>query len=732
MSWQRRLATVRKLVRDYTRWHGGGIKGLSALIGRSAYYLVRLGPRGLVQRARVFYAVNRGAPAPLVDIRGGSRSTLLSWDIVPHQESVDIIVCVHNALEDVRRCLSSVLRYSFPPYRLVLVDDGSGAPTRDYLQTFATAQGAVLLRNEAAKGYTLAANQGLRASKADYAVLLNSDTVVTESWLDRLLMCPRSDPRVGLVGPLSNTASWQSVPEVMVDGDWAENALPPGLTVDHMSSLLAAASGRVYPRIGFLNGFCLLIRRQVIEELGLFDEPNFGAGYGEENDYCLRAHQAGWSLAVADDVYIFHAQSRSYSNERRLALSRQADKNLAQKHGQDAILANLVSCKSDLVLEGVRARARAALLRAERVEAGRRRWEGKRVSILLPITEPGGGANVLVNEARAMERMGVSVRFVNRAGNRPFFERAYSDLGFPVDYVESPDDVAKVCEDTDAVMATVYSTVRWLLALARNDEADPILAYYVQDFEPDFFAPGSRERREASASYSLVPDLVRVTKTEWNRLKLLKETGRDALVVGPSCDIDLFRPRYSNEHRWPRGPLRVAAMVRPSTPRRAPELTLKVLEEVERLLGDEIEVRLFGVNPEDPDYRALVGGSRWRNEGVLGGGELAALFNACDLFVDFSVFQAMGLTALEAMSSGVAVIVPEQGGATSFVTHEHNALVVDSSDQDACASALVRLLTDHELRARLQRQGLADIASYAPEHAAFRLLDALFTQQEGV
>ncbi|HEX8353631.1 MAG TPA: glycosyltransferase, partial [Pyrinomonadaceae bacterium] len=131
--------------------------------------------------------------------------------LAPHAQSVDVIVCVHNAPEDVKRCLESVVSHTRMPYRLILVDDGSADETRAYLAAFAEAQGAVLLRNPEARGYTFAANQGLRRSEGDYVVLLNSDTVVTPLWLDRMIACGESDPQVGLVGPLSNGASWQSI-----------------------------------------------------------------------------------------------------------------------------------------------------------------------------------------------------------------------------------------------------------------------------------------------------------------------------------------------------------------------------------------------------------------------------------------------------------------------------------------------------------------------------------------
>src|SRR5690606_40687985 len=74
--------------------------------------------------------------------------------LLPHSESVDIIVCVHNALDDVRNCLASVLRNTAPPYQLILVDGGSKPETQNFLEEFAESQGVPLIRNEDAKGYT--------------------------------------------------------------------------------------------------------------------------------------------------------------------------------------------------------------------------------------------------------------------------------------------------------------------------------------------------------------------------------------------------------------------------------------------------------------------------------------------------------------------------------------------------------------------------------------------------
>src|SRR5512133_1916626 len=101
-----------------------------------------------------------------------------------------------------------------------------------------------------------------------------------------------------------------------------------------MGALVAEISARVYIEMPLINGFCMLIRRKLIEAVGFFDEEHFRDGYGEEDDFNLRARKAGWKLALADDVYIYHAQSRSYTNLRRKQLTERSGRALKDKHGE--------------------------------------------------------------------------------------------------------------------------------------------------------------------------------------------------------------------------------------------------------------------------------------------------------------------------------------------------------------------------------------------------------------
>lgn len=648
--------------------------------------------------------------------------------IQTHQSLVEIIICVHNALAAVQRCLESVERHTSQPYSLILVDDGSDSQTRDYLAEFASVKDAALLRNEKAKGYTRAANQGLRHSSSDYVILLNSDTVVTPGWLDRLIACVESDPRIGLVGPLSNTASWQSIPEIESYGDWAANPLPEGVTIDAMSRLVAKYSARLYPSMPFLNGFCLLIRRQLIRETGFFDEKLFGDGYGEEDDYALRARKAGWQLALADDAYVYHAQSQSYSNERRKKLSERAGRLLAKKHGQHIISEGVAICQHGRVLQGIRVRSHTMAARQEWIKKGLSNFEGRRVLFLLPIVAPGGGGNVVIDEAKAMQEMRVDVNLFNLTIYRDRFERAYPAQEIPVVYGEV-EHLAVLASEYDAVIATFYITVEWLALIARQG-GRPVCGYYIQDFEPYMHSPETESFQKAWDSYYYLPDLVRFTKTEWTRQEVKEQIGVDSAVVGVSLNIDLFRPRPRPGAEWPDRPLKVAAMIRPNSPYRAPRLTMELLQRTSQHYGRGVEILIFGVSPDDPDFIELPRDFAWTLAGVLNPKQVARLLNEVDIFVDFSSHQAMGLTALEAMACGVAVIVPSRGGAVSFARQEENSLVVDTSSAEACWHALQRLIEDHELRSRLQQNALVDVCDFFPERPAFKILETLFESEE--
>jgi GT2 family glycosyltransferase len=261
---------------------------------------------------------------------------LKAFRLAAHRDrTIDVIVCVHNALDDARLCLDSVAATLLPHHRLIVVDDGSGHETAAYLADFAAARSNVALhRHDHALGYTRAANAGLRLSAAEVVVLLNSDTIVTGDWLLKLADALHSAPGIGIAGPFSNAASLQSLPRVKGSGgQTAINPLPPGEDVASMDRHCEEwTHGTALPLVDIVHGFCYAMKREVIERIGLFDEAAFPIAFGEENDYSIRAADAGFLLAVATHTFVFHAKSKSYGAAGRAPLSLEGARTLERLH----------------------------------------------------------------------------------------------------------------------------------------------------------------------------------------------------------------------------------------------------------------------------------------------------------------------------------------------------------------------------------------------------------------
>lgn len=280
-------------------------------------------------------------------------STKPFWTLEPHksfttndiavlpQAGVDIVICVHNAPEDVERCLTSVIQHMQPADRIIVVDDGSETQTAQIIDRIAeTSQQVTVIRHDEPIGYTRAANVGLKTSEADLVILLNSDTIVTPNWSRKLLQVASQGTYVGIVGPMSNAASFQSIPRIRdpETGKLAINDLPEGKTILDMNELCEKYGyADSFPLVPLINGFCMGITRRVIETIGYLDEESFPMGYGEEDDYSQRALDAGFMHAVATHCYVYHAKSKSFGHERRNTLAKAGGENLRRKHGSRRI-----------------------------------------------------------------------------------------------------------------------------------------------------------------------------------------------------------------------------------------------------------------------------------------------------------------------------------------------------------------------------------------------------------
>lgn len=239
-------------------------------------------------------------------------------------DAVDVIVPVYGAPKLLARCLDSIARHTdLTRHGLLLVVDGpQQAAVERCLAAFAPAQ---ILRSETRRGFAETANLGMLSSTRE-VILLNSDTVVTARWVEKMIDAASSAPKIGTVTPLSNNATLCSVPRA-----FEENLLPVGHDIDSFAALVERVTRRSYIQLPTAVGFCMYVRRALIDDIGPFDAKTFAAGYGEENDFCLRAAARGWSNIVDDATFIWHAGAGSFGAQ-RARLQRKAARRLSRRH----------------------------------------------------------------------------------------------------------------------------------------------------------------------------------------------------------------------------------------------------------------------------------------------------------------------------------------------------------------------------------------------------------------
>ncbi len=645
-----------------------------------------------------------------------------------NQTQVDIVIPVHNALEYVRCCLAAAASQQDGfSIGVIVVDDGSGRDTADLLEAFCAANaGFTLLRHASSIGYTRAVNSGLRASRAPFVVLLNSDTVVTRGWLKNMMRCMASGPAIGIVGPLSNAGGWQNVPELLnADGSYAVNTLPDGMTPAEMASLVASASTRMFPRVPAVNGFCMMIARAVIERVGWMDEDTFPVGYGEETDYCLRAAERGFEMAIADDAYVFHAKSKSFGHQRRQELSAAGDHALRRKHTPQRVDRLLQQLAATTALGSIRAAVQLKLS-PEPAPVAPRRIDG--VLFLLPVGAGGGGAHSVVQEALAMRKLGTVARIAVINVNRPEFAATYADeteadalfVGYHND-----EHFVSLAAAYRVVVATIYSSVR-LVAMASRAYPYILPAYYIQDYEPFFFESGSADWKAAHESYTLRPRATLFAKTWWIADEVAQRHGAKVCKVLPSIDHEIYRPGEKHRH----GRIRIAAMIRPDSPRRGAARTMRVLEQIARRFRGSVLIHVFGCSSADTAFLALARQFTFHNHGVLSRPQVGGLLGRCDVFVDLSDYQAFGRTGLEAMACACTAILPTHGGTDEYAVDGVNSVLVDSLDEARCVVALGELIADPMRLRILQAKARQAALRYSPATAAASELMLFFAEIE--
>ena len=214
----------------------------------------------------------------------------------------DIVIPVWNNLDFTKKCIESVFKNTDYAFHLIIIDNASDRLTRDYLDILARDKkhAITLIRNDENLGFVKAANGGIRQSNAPYVCLLNNDTEVTKGWLKEMINVAEKKEDIGIVNANSNTLGCK---------------LKSGQSLESLANELKTRTGE-YAALAWATGFCMLIKREVIDKIGLFDEI-YGMGNFEDADFSKRAQKIGYSSVCAVASYVYHRERRSFVRFKR-------------------------------------------------------------------------------------------------------------------------------------------------------------------------------------------------------------------------------------------------------------------------------------------------------------------------------------------------------------------------------------------------------------------------------
>jgi GT2 family glycosyltransferase/glycosyltransferase involved in cell wall biosynthesis len=288
------------------------------------------------------------APIEIVEVRASLARADPDVGNGLKNRKIDVVIPVYAGVPETLDCIESVLATtSRDEVELVVVNDGSPDPVlRDALVRFAKDGRITLLTHQVNLGFPASANRGMNLHPDRDIVLLNSDAELFGDWLERLRFAAYCQDDIGTVTPLGESASIVSYPGTAAHTHSRDEAS----RVDRIAREVNAGKVIELP-VGV--GFCLYIKRTCLSQVGLFDELSFDKGYGEENDFCLRARTMGWRHVAAANLFVRHRGARSFGRLKATLMERNRHVLNALHPGYDEMISDVVA--ADPLLEPRRA-----------------------------------------------------------------------------------------------------------------------------------------------------------------------------------------------------------------------------------------------------------------------------------------------------------------------------------------------------------------------------------------
>ena len=576
-------------------------------------------------------------------------------------QECDVVIPVYKSPEWVELCLFALFHNTKEDTlrKVFLINDSDDEFTKNCLKNLKNKYGnkIVIKQNKKNLGFTGTANNGLKLSKANYVLLLNTDCLISKNTIEKLIAHMERDKKIGLICPISSNAANLSL-------DMLE-----GFTYTQMDELLEQRFlGKTFDACTVV-GNCLMISRECINKVGYLDEI-YAPGYGEETDYQFKAMKEGFSAKIAIDTYVFHKAETSFgiSEEKQKMIKEHLDiffsrwkedydREMEKYKKNDPVKYILSSFKENP--PKINNLAVFYVLRLGR----------------------SGGCNVIVDIINRLAIMGYQCNIL------------YEDLAeYPETLLFNPVSTKKIDKiSSHKIIATLWVTIFLAKKIATAKKWE--LVYFVQGLEQHF--ENGRNYGAVEVSYKLADKIVTISNTL--KLWLKNNYNMDSKLIQNGINLELLKKINTNKSN------KNILLISRGDYRKCDYVLFDILRKIDNDLSN-VSVRIV---MSDKEYMLpLLCNKKNKYEiidGPLDRVKIYELLQKSDIYVDTSYSEGFGLTALEAMAAGCIPIVSDSFGVRDYLINKKNGLVVkEVNDADVYLEKIKMLLEDGEYANKLR------------------------------
>lgn len=596
----------------------------------------------------------------------------------------DIIIPVYKAPEWVKLCVYALFTNTNHDLinKVFLINDCDDEFTTNCLKNLKSKYGnkIILKQNDKNLGFIKTVNRGLELSTAKYVLLLNSDCLLAKNGIQKLINHLEQNPKIGLICPLASNAANITIP------------IPEGWSYTQIDSLLEKHFLGQNFNACTVVGNCLMITRNCINKVGYLDE-SYGTGYGEETDYQFKAMAKGFEAKVAIDTFVFHKSEASFGTSKEKQARLQKNRNLFFSRWGDQYNQELKKYNQNDPVKYVFS------------HLPQNAWQPhpKTLFYIDGIVQNAGGVHIVVDIVNYLTINGESINIL-------------FNLQYPYQEIMlfTPISATKTTNiKTEQIVSTVWKTAFEAHNIADNNKAK--LLSFVQGYE-SYFENGTKYGA-VELSYKLADSILTISKYLHKELKEVFD--QDSIIVQNGINYDLIHTNNNTVTTT-----KTLTIIMRNNIMKGDWLLIDIIKKLSNtniplninLVSIDKKISLPHIN--DSIKLNIISGPQTRTT-------IYQLLQKSDIYIDASLSEGFGLTALEAMAANCVPIVSDSLGIREYVKHNKNGIIIeDLNNANSYIAQIKKLVNDDKLIQEIKTNGSKTAQSFdfdnmVPKYVAY-------------